>query len=66
MRLFSVRGGIRVARFRPEGGGVEVQGFRRKVVWKNPDREYNLFQEKKIEEFEVGTEFWYMCSDRKY
>ena len=37
MRFFSARGGgVRVARFRPEGGGLELQGFRRKVVWKNP------------------------------
>ena len=41
-----------------DGGGSPVPSDRR--------REYNLFQEKKIEEFEVGTTFWYMCSDRKY
>ena len=38
-----------------DGGGSPVPSDRR--------REYNLFQEKKIEEFEVGTKFWYMCSD---
>merc|ERR1719322_2110608 len=38
-----------------DGGGSPVPSDRR--------REYNLFQEKKIEEFEVGTTFWYMCSD---
>ena len=40
-----------------DGGGSPVPSDRR--------REYNLYQEKKIEEFEVGTNFWYMCSDRK-
>ena len=40
-----------------DGGGTSVRSDRR--------REYNLREEEKIEEIEVGTTFWYMCSDRK-
>ena len=41
-----------------DGGGTSISSDRR--------REFNLRAEKKIEEIEVGTTFWYMCNDRKY
>ena len=40
-----------------DGGGTSIANDRR--------REYNLMLQKKIEEIEVGTTFWYVCSDRK-
>ena len=38
-----------------DGGGTTVSADRR--------REFNLRAEGKIEEIEVGTQFWYMCHD---
>ena len=40
-----------------DGGGTSVMADRR--------REFNLRAEGKIEEIEVGTQFWYMCNDGK-
>jgi hypothetical protein len=41
-----------------DGGNSPIYNDRR--------REFNLMEEGKITEIEVGTTFWYMCSDRKY
>ena len=40
-----------------DGGGTSVKNDRR--------REFNLKEEGKIEEIEVGTTFWYICQDGK-
>lgn len=38
-----------------DGGGTSVRNDR--------SREFNLKEEGKIEEIEVGTDFWYQCND---